>query len=234
MNRHAPSFLVSVFVHLFFVALIFATYKYVVKIGDTKKEKRVCISLSCVKVEKTLESKIEKKKVLNQEKKVKKKETKKEIKKNSIKKKIVKEKEVFKTVPVKKNISKPASPPPPQTITEPITQEIKPQKNVVPKIKVFEKTNEEKYIDENLQKIVQILSENLYYPRSARKRGIEGVVKIRFVLEKDASTQNIEVLSSKSDILSRAAVKTIEDLSGELPKPNAKITLHVPIEYKLR
>jgi protein TonB len=80
---------------------------------------------------------------------------------------------------------------------------------------------------------VQLLQENLYYPRRARKRGIIGEVLVKFKLSMDAKVYSIEVLSSKSDILSRAAIKTIEDLSGKFPKPNKELTLNVPINYTL-
>lgn len=93
---------------------------------------------------------------------------------------------------------------------------------------------EKNYLDQHIQKIVSLLQENLYYPRSARKRGITGEVIVKFTLLKDATAQYIEVTSSNSKILSKAAIKTIKNLSGEFPKPQEKLIIHVPIKYQLR
>jgi len=92
---------------------------------------------------------------------------------------------------------------------------------------------EQTYLQEHLAKIRELLQDNLYYPRRARKSGTEGEVTVKFTLSTDSTVHSIEVLSSKSEILSRAAIKTIEDLSGDFPKPPQEITLHVPIGYNL-
>lgn len=92
----------------------------------------------------------------------------------------------------------------------------------------------DEYLQINTQKIAQLLQDNLYYPRSARKRNITGEVIVKFTLRCDAEVFDIEVIESKSDILSRAAVKTIKNLSGKFPKPLQDITLQVPILYALR
>lgn len=90
------------------------------------------------------------------------------------------------------------------------------------------------YIDANIQKIVKLLSDNLYYPRSARKRGITGDVIVKFELSTEAKVNSIEIVTSENDILSRAAIKTLEDLSGKFPKPNEALVLEVPINYNLK
>jgi len=90
------------------------------------------------------------------------------------------------------------------------------------------------YVEINTQKIAKLLRDNLYYPRSARKRGVTGKVIVKFTLSTNSKVSDVVVLESKSDILSRAATKTIQNLSGEFPKPNQEITLHVPIGYSLR
>ena len=104
-----------------------------------------------------------------------------------------------------------------------------PKENPVQK----QKRLEQEYISEHIRKISQLLSENLYYPRSARKRNIQGAVIVKFTLSTSALAYNIEIVSSKNEILSRAAIKTIEDLSGSFPRPSEELVLHVPITYKL-
>lgn len=113
-------------------------------------------------------------------------------------------------------------------------------KEETPQVKKKEtkKPNQEKsstkYLEINTQKIAKLLKENLYYPRSARKRNITGEVIIKFTLSMDAKVYDIKIIKSKSDILSRAAMKTIMDLSGKFPKPQKRLTLHVPITYSLK
>ena len=77
------------------------------------------------------------------------------------------------------------------------------------------------------------MQDNLYYPRRARKKGITGEVMVKFTLGVDAIVSNVEVLKSEKEILSRAAIKTIQDLSGEFPKPDEALSISVPISYKL-
>lgn len=47
------------------------------------------------------------------------------------------------------------------------------------------------------------------YPREARRRKISGVVKVRFLVKKDGTISDIEVLQSPSKLLSRALVSVI-------------------------
>jgi protein TonB len=99
---------------------------------------------------------------------------------------------------------------------------------------IKENNLEKDYLDDNIVKIQELLKDNLYYPRSARKRGITGVIKVKFTILKNAEVNSIEVISSNNEILSRGAIKTIESLSGEFPKPKEELTIHVPISYKLK
>lgn len=107
-------------------------------------------------------------------------------------------------------------------------------KKIISKKKVVNNSlNEERYKEKNLAKIVEILQENLYYPRRARKRGVEGKVIIRFTLSKTSDILDIKVLSSKSEILSRSAIQTIKNIKNKLPNPKKEITIKVPVVYSL-
>jgi len=223
MNRHTPSFFVSVLVHAFLAVLVFGTYKYVVKIGTIKKEERVCVQLNCL----STKQKQEKKELDSKAHKVKKKQKQKKQQKK-------------KKIPPTPKIKPQVKPPIKQeektktiSMEEP-TQVLVDTKPVDIEIQTNTKTKEEVYKEHHLEKIIELLSENLYYPRSARKRGIEGVVEISFVLDTDANTKEIQIISSQSDILSRAAIKTIHNLSGAFPKPKEDLRLHIPIAYKLK
>ena len=95
-------------------------------------------------------------------------------------------------------------------------------------------TAEELYMQAHLVQIAKLLKENLYYPRSARKRGITGEVLVAFELLQSGEVTQIDVKSGERGILNRAAIKTIERLSGKFPKPGAPLTLNVPIRYQLQ
>ena len=127
-----------------------------------------------------------------------------------------------------------------EKVEEEVTEKVSVQKSIkrvkiepIKQEKKKVKSPEEAYIEEHLAEIVALLQENIYYPRRARKRGIEGKVLIRFTLSKNAEVSEIHVLSSKSDILSRGAIKTIENIEDKLPKPKQKLTFNVPISYSL-
>lgn len=92
----------------------------------------------------------------------------------------------------------------------------------------------DRYMQMHLEEIVRLLQEHLYYPRSARKRMIQGEVTVRFRLTKEAKVRDIEVVASEYEILSRAAVKTLEELSEKFPQPQEEIVLSVPIDFRLK
>lgn len=99
--------------------------------------------------------------------------------------------------------------------------------------KIKQESLTKEYIQVNTQEIAALLRDNLYYPRSARKRNITGQITVKFTLGLNSHVSDVVVVKSNSEILSRAAIKTIEDLSGKFPKPQSAITLRVPIGYKL-
>lgn len=92
----------------------------------------------------------------------------------------------------------------------------------------------ERYLKQHLAIISQLLQENLYYPRMARKRGITGDVLVSFELLGSGEAVRVSVISGDTSILNHAAVTTIERLSGRFPKPGEPIILQVPIRYRLQ
>jgi len=243
MIRHSSSFFISLVIHSILLVLVIITYK---TYYSTKKE--VCETRICVEL-RALDAKEEVKKTIPKPKKIKKKPKKRNKEKKKIKKKDKEQKHIRKvlTVPVVQQIPEPKIVE--QEAVVETTSEVKEIKKVEPVLlKPKEKSPQEienerrikqehitkEYVNLNTQKISELLRENLYYPRSARKRGITGKIVVKFRLKTDAVIDNIIVVKSKSDILSRAAIKTIQNLSGEFPKPQEDITLHVPIGYTLR
>jgi len=198
-------------------------------------------------IEEKKDQKVKKKVVKKPVKKVKKKVAKKKPLKKVKKKPIKKKKK-----PVKKKVPQKVIPPEPKQLEiveeEKISEVTTGKKELCSKMAKKEEacTNDSKatttqqkasakevYINQHLQEIARLLQENLYYPRRARKRGIEGKVLVKFTLQKNAEVVDVEVVSSSNSILSRGAMKTLENLSGQFPNPDEKLILTVPISYRL-
>jgi len=96
-----------------------------------------------------------------------------------------------------------------------------------------ERQTSEAYLNEHLAVIARLLRENLYYPKLARKRHIEGEVLASFMLLSDGTIREVSVKKHARYILDRAAVRTIESLSGLMPHPKTALTIEVPIRFVL-
>ncbi len=236
MIRLSNSLILSLIFHALLLGLLFWSYRLFYTPKSEKKEAYIPLKLHCVVSKIPLKKKVQKKVLFAPPVKKKSPVIKKVIPLKVKKKKEHIEKEFIEKVstsikkPPKKEILKPTSVPTVCEEKRTVSQEKKIQKQVEKEEFSVEKI----YINENLQKIVTLLQENLYYPRRARKRGIEGSVVVRFKLSKNAVISSIEVVSSENDILSRGAIRTIENLSQEFPKPREALTISVPISYSLR
>ncbi|MBA1433411.1 MAG: energy transducer TonB, partial [Epsilonproteobacteria bacterium] len=241
MTKHSKSLFLSILIHSILLGGIFYAYNEVSPfIGD----KKVCIKLGTITTVavQTQKSKKEEKKVQKVKKTPQKKPPKQAIKKKPLPKKVI-------PIKKKKELVKP-----PKKIEEPekeqlVKEDVIIEENECPMQQQNRQSNnktvqaqqenrqieslEERYVNRHLTEIAQLLQENLYYPRRARKRGIEGEVIVKFTLTQDAEVIESKILSSSNAILSRGALKTLENLSGEFPKPDEKLTLTVPIKYFL-
>jgi len=253
MNKHSKSLLFSIVVHSLLLAAVFYLYTAASSAVKVKPvETKICIKLGNIHQTTIQSSNVKKKeikkRVEKKQKKVKKK-PKRPTPKKLVKKKVhVKQSKKVKSV-VKKDFVKKS-----EVLEKKISPEIKriveptavcPQKqqkicqckvcqceNKTLKTKQID-TTKEHYVNRHLKEIARLLQENLYYPRRARKRGIEGKVIVRFTLQENAKIKDIEIISSDKDVLSRGAIKTLENLSGEFPKPDEELILTVPISYRL-
>ena len=241
MIRHSRSFFISLIIHsVVFIMLFFAWKSY--SAVEKEEEEKVCLKLCNVEISPMVSEIKEPQKAQDTiEEKPKKVEEPKKIVQKKVKK--ADTKPVVKPLQKEESKIKQA-----QNVQEIVPQEIPVAKESIAKESVVKKehfeiqkeepplkheTPEDEYIKVNTQKIAQLIQENLSYPISARRKGITGLVVVKFCLSVDAKVSNIKVVESSSEVLSRAAIKTIEDLSGKLPKPNKEVNLNVPINYSL-
>jgi len=237
MIRHSSSFLISILLHTFLLLTLFFVYKVIVKKQEIKKEKKLITVHLCTL---SKEKKIQAQKVQAKKQKIKPKLTPKkpEVKKSQIK-------EVQTLTPLKKEVlvvneeikrtakSLQEDLKPLEEKVEEVQEEITTRLDVESKEQRQSRLQQE-YLDKNIQKIRELITNNLYYPRRARKRGITGKVMVKFTLLKDGNTDTISVVSSENEILSRAAVETIENISDKFPAPQQELILQVPIVYNLK
>lgn len=246
MIRHSKSLFASIILHSILILVLIVAYKNWPQEEEKEEKKIVSLKMAYIAAEKppVAAPKVvpPPPKIIEKPKPKPKKEPEKKIVK-----KVVKKKEVQKPKPQKKKIPVTfeapkeiieevvvqEKPKPVQQFTDHVPQEIFIEEAIeTPQEKAFR--IEKDYLNEHLQEIGRLLRENLYYPRSARKRGITGEVTVKFKLLKNGEIEYTKVINSKSKILTKAAIKTIEDLSGEFPKPKEDLVLHVPINYSLK
>ena len=251
MIRYSGALLFSLFIHsLFFIVYFFFFYSHQDKKKAPNREKVVQLSLSTY-----AESKPS---LVQPTKKPKQKKEKKSTTKPTLtkKKKIqkVKEKKIIKEVPLPKKqelvqvekVEKIKKEEPKKVVEQElkkrVEQELETVKKVVASTTVTETlkppqkkelSSQEVYINENLEKIRNLIKENLYYPRSARKRGITGEVLVSLTLSKEGRVESLEVKKSEHSVLGRAAIKTIEDIVDKLPLPQEELVIEIPIIYSL-
>ena len=233
MIRHSNSFIFSILIHIvIFIALFFSYQQLKPEVKKQKVETLLCVKLSVMpdKVVRPIIPKIKTHKVKSVElKPVKVKYVQKPVKKRVVKKQVI----IKKNVLVSENIVKKTPPHNTQEVIPKKTKKISTKVVKVVKVIKVKVAPEKEYIDENIAKIIALLKENLYYPRRARKRGIQGEVLVRFTLSSKAEVSNIEVLFSSSEVLSRGAIQTINNVNNILPKPKQEITFNIPISYIL-
>ncbi|HUH41934.1 MAG TPA: TonB family protein [Sulfurimonas sp.] len=236
MIRHSNSLFLSLFIHFLLIILIlFISNSY--QEDKKEKEQKIALNISTIKFEeKANEQEAVKEEVCaDKELKEKPKKVKEEKKEQTIvekyvKQEIKKEQKIESIAEVKNETLEQ------NRLFTQIKQDSKPVsqiQTITPAEALKQPDIQEEYSEINKQRILELLRENLYYPMSARKRNITGEVKISFTLDTKAKVCNIHVLESGSDILSRAAIKTIEELSEKFPKPKKEITLTIPINYNL-
>jgi protein TonB len=76
------------------------------------------------------------------------------------------------------------------------------------------------------------------YPLTARRRGWEGEVRVRFLVERDGTVSDVEILSSSGfSVLDEAAAATLQRIRRLPPLPStlrlSRLRLELPMVYRL-
>lgn len=235
MTRYLKSFILVVFIYLLLFAgfvLYLKDNSPIKKVKDTQKR----VSFTIVK-------KVEPKPIIKPKSKPKQKLKPIVKPKSKPKKKIVKhikkKPKILEKKPISKPISKPIiSKPQPKLQAKPdiikTTQKIKPQN------KEFIKEDKKELIQAQKQQYYQLIRElinqNKIYPKSARRRGVQGSVKVKFSISKYGDLLSINVLNGKK-IFYKSVKKAINNTFPVLPPKGVfkdSFELELKMVYKLR
>ncbi|WP_345975999.1 TonB family protein [Sulfurimonas sp. HSL3-7] len=229
MNRHVSSFLITLVLYLSVAGLIIYQSNddnYCDKKSPDEHVGRVCFSVIDEQLPVQKHVPKEKKTDKRAEKKIEKRVEKKVTKR--VEKRI--EKKVEKAIPKKEPLPEPVpeafEEEAAETIPEPTaTQEIakvEPEQaehpaNTEPKMEKAAETRIQKELDKELLQarqdrflasLVERINRNKSYPKSARRRGIEGSVKVGFQLSSDGSVGNITLISGRK-VFKKSAFEAI-------------------------
>lgn len=82
------------------------------------------------------------------------------------------------------------------------------------------------------------IKKNLKYPASASENGIQGRVTLSFVVEKDGSISNIEILRSPAEELSQEAIRLVKSMPnwkpGVLKGKKVRVKYILPVTFRLQ
>ena len=85
--------------------------------------------------------------------------------------------------------------------------------------------------------LMKYLSTNIKYPNKARKKGIEGVVYIKFIVNSLGDIENVKVLKSVDPLLDNEAIRVIEEMGkwipAEMDGEKNSMSFTLPIKFKL-
>ncbi|MCL2131535.1 MAG: energy transducer TonB [Lentimicrobiaceae bacterium] len=84
---------------------------------------------------------------------------------------------------------------------------------------------------------IKFLQENTVYPEEAKEQGIEGRVMIGFIVEKDGSLSNIEVIRGVHPLLDEEALRVVKTMPDWKPSysmgKTIRIRYRMPVTFKL-
>jgi TonB family protein len=84
----------------------------------------------------------------------------------------------------------------------------------------------------------QFLSDNLVYPEKAQKNGIQGKTLVGFIVEKDGSVNDIQVIEGFDPDCDQAAVDVVKATSGQwkagtLKGEKVRVSFNLPVSFRL-
>ena len=93
------------------------------------------------------------------------------------------------------------------------------------------------YLDGGVDGLMSFIKENMHYPSVCEEKGVQGTVLVRFVIEKDGTPSNFEVVRSVDPDLDKEALRVLRLMSKWKPivqdgKP-VRVYYTIPVAFKL-
>ena len=87
--------------------------------------------------------------------------------------------------------------------------------------------------------LTNFLAENIKYPKSAEKHGIQGTVILQFIVEKTGKISNVKVLRSVDKALDREAVRVVKKIKDFIPGYDedhapVRVLYTLPVKFSLQ
>ena len=87
------------------------------------------------------------------------------------------------------------------------------------------------------QALMSFLGENIHYPDSAAAQGVQGVVYVSFIIEKNGKVSSAKVLKGVNPYLDDEALRVISDMPkwkpGKQKGKNVRVQFSLPIRFSL-
>lgn len=87
------------------------------------------------------------------------------------------------------------------------------------------------------RELLKYLAENIKYPALARENNIQGTVALQFVIGKDGSVSNVEVLKDPGGGCGKEAIRVVQSMPnwspGEANGHAVKVRFTLPVRFKL-
>ena len=87
-------------------------------------------------------------------------------------------------------------------------------------------------------KLAEYLAQNINYPQTAQKAGVQGKVFVNFVVEPDGSVSNVKVIRSLGGGCDEEAVRVVKAMPqwrpGKQRGQAVRVSYNLPINFKLQ
>jgi len=84
-----------------------------------------------------------------------------------------------------------------------------------------------------IQSIERALRKHIYYPKAARRMGLEAGVELKFKFLPSGEVSDVKVSGNAAPILLKAARKTLKRASRDFEKVKKTVTIQVPLKFVL-
>ena len=104
--------------------------------------------------------------------------------------------------------------------------------------KIFDVVEQMPQFPGGMDSLLAHIARNIKYPSNESIQDIQGKVICRFIVNKDGSISNVEIIRSLDPLLDKAAIDVIKSLPNFIPGKqngeNVSVWYTIPINFKLR